>query len=119
MNILLRERWEQIVSNVPATNVLASDIQDFECEFGESLIDSNEWHENSWTLLGFAFGNPKWYPFAIELDMEKDYTYCHMVHELFDGDTGLENEFFADLMNAIPAYRKRFCDNLLELLNDD
>lgn len=114
--------------------VSASDIAMFEYEFEESLEDSNHWYDNSFTLLGYMYGKERWKCFTNVVESNRSSKYFHLEHIAtlaFDGvdyeveyavcSWGVINdfyrcEFYADVINDIPAYRERFCKNLKELL---
>lgn len=115
--------------------VYAEDIAMFEYEFEECLIDSNYWHENSFTLYGYMRGHPKWKQYAqgvLDNSNAKSIQFEDVVSNAFEGheyettlykdvmhDQPLACAFYADLINDIPEYRERFCDNLKGLLDEN
>ena len=121
MNQETKTRFEQIIAG---STITPDDIVLFEMTFQESLIDSNHWSENTFTLLGFMFGHQLFRDAAIEAQKAIEKVepqmrrHQHVTHlaELDEKETNL---FYSELMNHCYPYRDRFVANLNELLNPD
>lgn len=104
---------------------VASDVRAVEDEYGESMCDTNHWYSNPFTMVGFAWANPKYHVMAIRLQEEINNSrdpiaYVDGVMYDYFGDTEeayeLYCEFIADVVNCIPAYRERWFAEMKEQL---
>lgn len=108
-----------------------SDVMALENYIGEAMCDSNNWRDNPFTMIGFAWAHPKYHGMASRLQEELDkknaqkmnpMVYLDGVMYEYFGDEQTEEsyelycQFIADVVNSLPTYRERWFTELKEQL---